>query len=79
MTRSKKYKIIDILKKTYPDAKCGLDFNTPLELLVATILSAQCTDRRVNVVTKVLFKRCKTLDDYINLNPNEFELIIKTV
>ena len=50
--------LINILNKTYPDAKCSLDFETPFELLVAVILSAQCTDDRVNKVTPILFKVC---------------------
>ncbi len=57
-------KIISQLRKAYPDAKCSLDFRNPLELLVATILSAQCTDERVNIVTKTLFKKYKSAIDY---------------
>ncbi len=57
-------KIIAILRKAYPDAKCSLDFSNPLELLVATILSAQCTDARVNIVTRDLFKKYKRAEDY---------------
>lgn len=49
-------KVLDILEETYPDAKCELDYTTPFELLVATILSAQCTDVRVNKVTGEMFK-----------------------
>jgi endonuclease-3 len=56
--------ILPILKKTYPNAKCSLDHTTPLELLVATILSAQCTDDRVNIVTKDLFKKYKSAKAY---------------
>src|SRR5688500_18136708 len=56
--------ILPILKRTYPDAKCSLDFKTPLQLLVATILSAQCTDERVNIVTKELFKKYPTAASY---------------
>ena len=52
--------ILPILKKTYPDAKCRLDHSKPLELLVATILSAQCTDDRVNIVTETLFKKYRS-------------------
>ena len=51
-------------REIYPDAHCELDFRTPLELLVATILSAQCTDKRVNIVTKELFVRCRKAEDY---------------
>lgn len=53
----------------YPDAHCELDFTTPLELLVATILSAQCTDRRVNQVTPVLFARYRSAADYAEADP----------
>src|SRR5687767_1890030 len=56
--------ILPILKRTYPHAKCSLDFKTPLQLLVATILSAQCTDERVNIVSKDLFKKYPTAKDY---------------
>lgn len=57
-------KIIPLFRKRYPDAKCALHFKNSLELLVATILSAQCTDERVNKVTKDLFKKYKTAEDY---------------
>lgn len=66
-------KIISHLKKDYPEAHCELNFKTPLELLIATILSAQCTDKRVNLVTKTLFKKYKTVKDYANANLKEFE------
>jgi endonuclease III len=56
--------ILPILKSTYPHAKCSLDFRTPLELIVATILSAQCTDDRVNIVTKDLFRKYRMAADY---------------
>ena len=56
--------IINILKNTYPDAKCSLDFTTPFELVVAVSLSAQCTDDRVNKTTPILFNKCKTIEDY---------------
>jgi endonuclease-3 len=58
--------ILDILAQTYPKAKCSLDFKNPLELLVATVLSAQCTDERVNQVTKSLFNKYRTAADYAN-------------
>ncbi|MGC4032568.1 MAG: endonuclease III [Tepidisphaeraceae bacterium] len=70
--------ILPILKSEYPDAHCSLDFATPLELLVATILSAQCTDERVNIVTKDLFKRFKTAKDYADATQEEIEGYIKT-
>ena len=66
------------LPRIYPDAHCELDFKNPLELLVATILSAQCTDVRVNMVTKVLFKRCKTAKDYAEISQEELEEIVRS-
>lgn len=66
------------LPRIYPDAHCELDFKNPLELLVATILSAQCTDVRVNMVTKELFKRCKTAEDYAGIPQEELEEIIRS-
>ncbi|HEY5743935.1 MAG TPA: hypothetical protein VIS99_15515, partial [Terrimicrobiaceae bacterium] len=65
-------------RKIYPDAHCELDFENPLELLVATILSAQCTDKRVNIVTKSLFPRCKKPEDYAKLSQEELEGIIRS-
>jgi endonuclease-3 len=62
--RARARKIIRALKKAYPDAKIALNFGNPLELLVATILSAQCTDERVNLVTPALFKKYRTARDY---------------
>lgn len=61
------------LSQLYPDAGCTLDWTTPLELLVATILSAQCTDKRVNIVTKSLFKKYRTPNDYIAVAQSELE------
>lgn len=69
--------ILRILKKHYPDARCELDFSSPLELLVATILSAQCTDKRVNLVTKTLFKKYRNVDEYANANIKDIENIIQ--
>mgnify|MGYP006109850667 FL=1 len=63
--------IIKILKDTYPDSKCSLVYNSPHELLVATILSAQCTDNRVNKVTELLFKKYKSPNDFAYCNINE--------
>lgn len=71
-------KILSILKKTYPDAHCELDFTNPLELLVATILSAQCTDARVNIVTKSLFKKYRTAEDYVRAKTVELEQDIRS-
>ena len=69
--------VLPILKRLYPHAKCSLDFSTPLELLVATILSAQCTDARVNLVTRELFQRFRTAADYANTTPAELERYIR--
>ena len=66
-------KIIELLEKEYPDAKTALNYTNPLELLVATVLSAQCTDKRVNAVTKSLFKKYKTAEDYANADLGELE------
>ncbi len=60
--------LINILKNTYPDATCSLDFNTPFELVVAVMLSAQCTDERVNKTTPALFKEYKTPEDFANID-----------
>ncbi len=66
-------KIISILRKAYPNARIALNFQNPLELLVATILSAQCTDKRVNVVTEQLFKKYRTAAEYAAADPKTFE------
>lgn len=66
------------LRKTYPDAKIALHHSTPFELLVGTILSAQCTDQRVNIVTKDLFKRYTSVQEYASANKNELEQIIRS-
>lgn len=71
-------KILSILKKTYPDAHCELDFSNPLELLVATILSAQCTDVRVNAVTKALFQKYRKAEDYLKVKAGELEKDIRS-
>lgn len=68
--------LVKILKSTYPEAKCSLDFTTPFELVVAVMLSAQCTDERVNLVTPSLFARCKTIKDFANIDINELESLI---
>src|ERR1700691_5976245 len=65
-----------VLAELYPDAHCELNFSSPLELLVATILSAQCTDKRVNMVTPVLFSRYRTAADYAAADRDEVEKII---
>jgi endonuclease-3 len=71
-------KIITSLQKTYPGAHCELNFSNPLELLIAVILSAQCTDKRVNIVTAELFKKYRTVADYANADRAELEQAIKT-
>jgi len=68
--------IYRILTKEYPDARCELDFNSPLELLVATVLSAQCTDKRVNAVTPVLFNRFPTVTKLAGAKISEIEKIV---
>lgn len=69
-------KFIEILKSTYPDATCSLDFKTPFQMVVAVMLSAQCTDERVNKTTPQLFERCKTIKDFADIDINELETII---
>jgi endonuclease III len=71
-------RILAILKKTYPGAKTALNFTTPLEMLVATILSAQCTDVRVNLVTPALFKKYRSCSDYIKAKPEELQKAIRS-
>lgn len=66
-------KIFPILKKTYPDAKIALNFDSPIQLLVAVILSAQCTDVRVNIVTKDLFKKYKVVGDFADADIEVFQ------
>lgn len=67
---------VKILKKAYPDATCSLDFETPFQMVVAVMLSAQCTDERVNKTTPALFERCKTIQDFANIDTKELEEII---
>jgi endonuclease-3 len=71
-------KILAGLQKTYPDAHCELNYSNPLELLIATILSAQCTDKRVNIVTAELFKKYRTAVDYAKTDLTELEQDIRT-
>ena len=66
------------LGKTYPDAHCELDYRSPLQLLIATILSAQCTDKRVNLVTPAVFKRFPTVSALADANPEELEDLIRS-
>src|SRR5713226_4184347 len=70
--------IIAELRRLYPDAKCSLNFSNPLELLVATQLSAQCTDERVNIVTADLFKKYRSVEDYAAVSQEELEKDIKS-
>jgi endonuclease III len=67
---------LNVLAELYPDAECALEHQTPLQLLVATILSAQCTDARVNLVTPALFARYKTAQDFATARPQELERLI---
>jgi len=66
-------KVLNILEKQYPDARVTLDFQNPLQLLIATILAAQCTDERVNQVTKKLFKKYRNAQDYAQADLEELE------
>jgi endonuclease III len=74
--RRRTTQILAILKRTYPDAHCALNFTTPLQLLIATILSAQCTDERVNQVTPGLFARCPDAASLAVISQKELEKII---
>lgn len=76
MKKTDVIKFIEILKETYPDATCSLDFETPFQMVVAVMLSAQCTDERVNKTTPALFKRCKTIQDFADIDIKELEEII---
>ncbi len=71
--RERAMNIMHRLQQAYPGAKVALDYTNPLEMLVATVLSAQCTDKKVNEVTAVLFKRYRTAADYANAPPGELE------
>jgi len=71
-------RIIAVLKQTYPDAHCELNFSNPLELLIATILSAQCTDKRVNLVTAELFKKYRSARDFASAKLAELEKDIRS-
>ena len=76
MKKQDTYKFVEILKNTYPDATCSLDFKTPFQMVVAVMLSAQCTDERVNKTTPTLFARCKTIEDFANIDIKELEDLI---
>ena len=77
-TKERLQRIIQRLQETYPDAHCELDFETPFQLLVATILSAQCTDKRVNIVTRDLFPKYPTAYELAAVSQEELERAIKT-
>lgn len=77
--KKKTKEILDILKETYPDAKCELNYETPFQLLVATILSAQTTDKKVNQVTEGLFKDYPDLDSFLKLTNEELEGRIREI
>jgi endonuclease-3 len=80
VTRAERSRALVVeLPRIYPTAHCELDYQNPLELLIATILSAQCTDKRVNIVTKELFRVCQTAADYVALPQEQLEELIKTV
>lgn len=65
--------LVETLKKSYPDATCSLDFSTPFELVVSVMLSAQCTDERVNKTTPAIFAKYSTPEDFANIDINELE------
>ena len=76
MNQKQAIEILETLKSTYPDAKCSLDFATPFELLVAVILSAQCTDEMVNKTTPDIFKNYKTPEDFANMDLELLEQLV---
>lgn len=78
MPANRAKKILSLFEKTYPDARLILHYQTPLELLVATILAAQCTDERVNAVTEALFKKYRTAKDYASVKQEVFEQEIRS-
>lgn len=78
MDKDRTRKLLSLLEKAYPDAKLILKYKNPLELLVATILAAQCTDERVNMVTQTLFKKYKTAKEYASADQEIFEQVIRS-
>ena len=76
--KARALKVIELLEREHSDAKIALHYTNPLELLVATILSAQCTDERINMVTKALFKKYTKAEDYANADLKELEQDIKS-
>lgn len=75
--RARAEELLRRLHEAYPDARCSLNYRTPLELLVATMLSAQCTDERVNAVTAVLFEKYRNAEDFASAHPEELEQDVK--
>ena len=76
-TKKEAEEIIKILKETYPDATCSLDFTTPFQMAIAVMLSAQCTDERVNKTTPALFEKADTPENMIKLSLKEIEELVK--
>ena len=76
--RERVAQLVEAFPEVYPGAHCELDFKNPLQLLIATILSAQCTDKRVNMVTPALFKKYRTAADYAKAEPADLERAIKS-
>ncbi len=70
--------LLELMDSVYPEVECSLDYSNPLEMLIATQLSAQCTDARVNIVTKELFKKYKTVYDYANADIDELQEVIRS-
>lgn len=77
-SRERIAQLVEVFPEVYPGAKCELDYRTPLELLIATILSAQCTDKRVNLVTPALFAKYRKAKDYANAPQPALERIIRS-
>ena len=77
MTKKETNILIRKMKDTYPEAKCSLDFKTPFQLVVSVMLSAQCTDKRVNLTTPALFEKCKTIEDFANIDLIDLENLIR--
>ena len=78
---NRKERAAELLKRLpeiYPGAHCELDFRNPLELLVATILSAQCTDKRVNMTTPAVFEQCRTAEEYAAIDQEEMEKMVRS-
>ena len=76
ISKQKAKKIVEILKDTYPDATCSLNFTTPFEAVVSVVLSAQCTDERVNKTAPALFAKCKSVQDFADIDIKELENLI---